>query len=117
MSEEMLENKSSDSMLSDSNKELNDSNKKVSDLNKKMSDLTKEMNDLSKELDDRIKELNDLKICCFILLLDIGFIWYIYNNDIIVDKSKHLNLLQLIMLVNIMLFYLLKHLFRKLKFL
>ena len=113
----MLENKSGDSMLSDSNKELSDSNKKVSDLNKKMSDLTKEMNDLSKELDDRIKELNDLKICCFVLLLDIAFIWYIHNNDIIVDKSKHLNVLQIIMLVNIMMFYLLKHLFRKFKFL
>ena len=85
----MLENKSGDSMLSDSNKELNDSS----------------------------EELNDFKICCFVLLLDLVFIWYIHKNDLIQDYSKLSSLLQVLVIVNIMLFYFLQHLFRKYKFL
>ena len=80
---------------------------------KKKSDFNKKMSDFNKELDEKIKDLDDFKIWCIVLLLDIAFIWYIYKNDLIQDNSKHLILLQVLVIVNIMLFYLLKHLFRK----
>ena len=118
MSEEMFENKSSDSMLSDSDKELSDFNKELDDFNIGLSDLGKEMSDLNKELDNQIKKLNDFNICCIILLLDFVLIWYIHEYDLIQDYSKHsISLLQVLMIVNFMLFYFLEHLFRKYKFL